>query len=51
LITILQINGDLPNMPRALNVQEHWALWYYETYGSWASINSAIAPWTMFADD
>ena len=37
-----QINGDLPDsnnpevptsMRRNLNMQGHWAVWYYETYG------------------
>ncbi|MGH8909199.1 MAG: hypothetical protein ACRD0K_22570 [Egibacteraceae bacterium] len=46
-----QINGDLPDSPRALNMQAHWAVWYYETYGYWTSVNSAIATWAMTADD
>jgi hypothetical protein len=46
-----QINGDLPDRPRALNMQAHWAVWYYETYGYWTSVNSAIATWAMLADD
>lgn len=45
-----QINGDLPSQPRALNMQAHWAVWYYETYGYWTSVNSAIATWAMLAD-
>ncbi|WP_123024280.1 hypothetical protein [Mycolicibacterium stellerae] len=53
-----QINGELPgaNIPgvppairRALNMQVHWAVWYYETYGYWTSVNSAIAVWAMTA--
>jgi hypothetical protein len=53
-----QINGDLPGpknpdvprqMQRALNMQTHWAVWYYEAYGYWTSINSAIAVWAMVA--
>jgi hypothetical protein len=53
-----QINGDLPDrnnpaipkvMQRALNMQAHWAVWYYESYGYWTSVNSAIAVWAMTA--
>ena len=53
-----QINGKLPNhstpgVPRALrrplDMQAHWAVWYYETYGYWTSVNSAIAVWAMAA--
>ncbi|PRN02987.1 hypothetical protein A0O30_19620 [Pseudomonas sp. LLC-1] len=51
-----QINGSLPDgqqadpaMRRALNMQAHWAVWYYETYGYWTSVNSAIAVWAMVA--
>lgn len=53
-----QINGRLPDrlslniepsMRRALDMQVHWAVWYYETYGYWTSINSAIAVWAMVA--
>ncbi|HKQ79626.1 MAG TPA: hypothetical protein VJ810_38390 [Blastocatellia bacterium] len=44
-----QINGDLPDKPRARNMQAHWAVWYYETYGYWTSVNSAIATWAMIA--
>lgn len=45
--------GDDPNLPpairRKLNMQAHWAVWYYETYGYWTSVNSAIAVWAMVA--
>jgi hypothetical protein len=53
-----QINGDLPNretpgippeLRRGLDMQAHWAVWYYETYGYWTSVNSAIAVWAMVA--
>ncbi|GFG52560.1 hypothetical protein MAGR_40010 [Mycolicibacterium agri] len=53
-----QINGELPagdnpavppQMRRALNMQAHWAVWYYEAYGYWTSVNSAIATWAMTA--
>jgi hypothetical protein len=30
-------------------MQAHWAVWYYETYGYWTSVNSAIATWAMIA--
>jgi hypothetical protein len=51
-----QINGRLPDrdtpgvptqMQRQLDMQVHWAVWYYETYGYWTSVNSAIAVWAM----
>lgn len=45
-----QINGRLPDQPRNRNMQAHWAVWYYETYGYWTSVNSAIAAWAMIAD-
>ena len=32
-----------------LNMQAHWAVWYYETYGYWTSVNSAIATWAIIA--
>ncbi len=48
-----QINGDLPakwaKHPSGTNMQAHWAVWYYETYGYWTSVNSAIATWAMIA--
>jgi hypothetical protein len=53
-----QINGHLPDgtdnalpseIRRALNMQAHWAVWYYESYGYWTSVNSAIAAWAMTA--
>jgi len=53
-----QINGELPNretpgvppqLRRALDMQAHWAVWYYETYGYWTSVSSAIAVWAMVA--
>ncbi|CAN5455474.1 hypothetical protein BH10PSE14_BH10PSE14_30760 [soil metagenome] len=53
-----QINGALPNrmtpglppqLRRGLDMQAHWAVWYYETYGYWTSVGSAIAVWAMAA--
>jgi hypothetical protein len=44
-----QINGALPLVPRALNMQAHWAVWYYQTYGYWTSVSSSIAVWAMIA--
>jgi nucleoside phosphorylase len=45
-----QINGDLPTgPPSALDMQAHWAVWYYEAFGYWTSVNSAIATWAMIA--
>ena len=44
-----QINGDLPTGSRALNMQAHWAVWYYEAYGYHTSVNSALATWAIIA--
>ncbi|QSQ26797.1 hypothetical protein JY651_18585 [Pyxidicoccus parkwayensis] len=44
-----QINGDLPDAPRALNMQAHWAVWYYESFGYWTSVNSALGTWAVIA--
>jgi nucleoside phosphorylase len=41
------INGDLPTTPH--NMQTHWAVWFYEEYGYWTSVNSAIVTWAMIA--
>lgn len=45
------INGALPTEPRTLNMQAHWAVWYYEAFGYWTSVNSAIATWAIIAGD
>lgn len=44
-----QINGDITATPRSLNMQVHWAVWYYETYGYWTSIMSALTTWAVVA--
>lgn len=44
-----QINADLPNKPAHLNMQTHWAVWYYEKYGYWTSVNSALTTWAVIA--
>ena len=44
-----QINGDLPTGSRALNMQAHWAVWYYEAFGYHTSVNSALATWAIVA--
>jgi len=44
-----QINGDLPTGSGGRDMQAHWAVWFYETYGYWTSVNSAIATWAMIA--
>lgn len=44
-----QINGDLPTTPSRLNMQVHWAAWYYELYGYWTSICGALATWSILA--
>lgn len=44
-----QINGDLPTEPRRINMQTHWAVWYYEVYGYWTSVTGALATWAIVA--
>ena len=44
-----QINADLPTKPANLNMQTHWAVWYYEKYGYWTSVNSALTTWAVIA--
>ena len=45
-----RINGNLPvGPPSALDMQAHWAVWYYEAFGYWTSVNSAIATWSQIA--
>jgi nucleoside phosphorylase len=44
-----QINGDLPTEPREVNMQTHWAVWYYEVYGYWTSVTGALATWAIVA--
>lgn len=44
-----QINAALPDKPASLNMQTHWAVWYYEKYGYWTSINSALTTWAVIA--
>jgi len=43
-----QINGDLPRSP---DIQAMWAVWFYEQYGYWTSVSSAIACWAIIAGD
>jgi hypothetical protein len=46
------INAKLPRgKPSALDMQAHWAVWYYEAFGYWTSVNSAIATWAVIAGD
>jgi len=45
-----RINGALPQgPPLALDMQAHWAVWYYEAFGYWTSVNSAIVCWSQIA--
>ena len=45
-----RINGNLPvGPPAALDMQAHWAVWYYEAFGYWTSVNSAIVTWSQIA--
>jgi nucleoside phosphorylase len=44
------INGDLPREGgRPLDMQAHWAVWYYEVYGYWTSVCGALATWAILA--
>jgi nucleoside phosphorylase len=43
------INGDLPTEPASVNMQTHWAVWYYEVYGYWTSVTGALATWAIVA--
>lgn len=45
-----QINADLTKSPGQLNMQSHWAVWYYEAFGYWTSIMSALTTWAVIAD-
>jgi hypothetical protein len=48
------INGNLRedaarrDNPR-VTLQTLWAVWYYETYGYWTTINSVLATWSVIA--
>lgn len=44
-----QINADLPRKPRNLDMQAHWAVWYYEKFGYWTSVMSALTSWAIVA--
>jgi len=33
------------------DMQAHWAVWYYEAYGFWTSVNSALASWAVIVGD
>lgn len=44
------INGDLPRERKGkLDMQAHWAVWYYEAYGYWTSVMGALATWAIVA--
>jgi hypothetical protein len=43
------INGALPTSPSVPDMQAHWAVLYYEQYGYWTSVNSALACWALIA--
>jgi nucleoside phosphorylase len=45
------INGALPTSPTVPDMQAHWAVFYYEQYGYWTSVNSALACWAILAGD
>jgi hypothetical protein len=41
------INGHLPTEP--LDMQAFWSGWYYESFGYWTSVNSALGVWAIVA--
>lgn len=43
-----RINGELPTDP---DVQAMWAVFYYDNYGYWTTVSSAIACWAVIAGD
>ena len=48
------INGNLREdasvtLGPRIALQTMWAVWYYETYGYWTSINSALTTWALIA--
>lgn len=43
------INGDLPTGRGSLDMQSHWATWYYEAFGYWTSVMSALTTWAVIA--
>ena len=45
------INGELPTSPHVPDMQAHWAVFYYDQFGYWTSVNSAIACWAVIAAD
>ncbi|MGO4329548.1 hypothetical protein AB4Z48_28560 [Cupriavidus sp. 2TAF22] len=44
-----QINGKLRNKPAKQSLQAMWAVYYYEGFGYWTSMNSALACWAVIA--
>ena len=44
-----QINGKLRDTPARQSLQAMWAVYYYEGFGYWTSINSALACWAVVA--
>jgi hypothetical protein len=44
-----QINADLPIGGGQLNMQVHWAVWYYAVFGYWTSVAGALATWGLIA--
>jgi nucleoside phosphorylase len=44
-----QINAELPTGKGQLNMQIHWAVWFYEVFGYWTSVAGALASWGLIA--
>jgi hypothetical protein len=44
-----QINGALRDKPAKQSLQATWAVYYYQGFGYWTSVNSALATWGVIA--
>lgn len=44
-----QINAALRNQPAKQSQQAMWAVYYYQGFGYWTTVNSAIATWAVIA--
>lgn len=44
-----QINGKLRSKPARQSLQAMWAVYYYQGFGYWTSMNSALACWAIIA--
>ena len=44
-----QINGALRNRPAKQSLQAMWAVYYYQGFGYWTSVMSALTTWAVIA--